>query len=191
MQTSYSAFMGGSAGRGDVMLFQELLRGPAAIDGIRAGLQRRRWQATICPAVRTEAGGLSAGVAIAAKIHGNLQAHEAEDVEKRHPGRIRMAHWAGITKGGVVVASVYCYTGADAETRNADLLHLVARQLVAVRLPFVLGGDWNQSPADVARTGFPQRLKAFIAVAGEATYVSGGPMTELDFFVVSEALRPS
>ncbi len=45
------------------------------------------------------------------------------------------------------------------------------------------------SPAVLASTGFPQRMRAFIAAPGQATYVSGGSQSELDLFVVSEALR--
>ena len=54
-----------------------------------------------------------------------------------------------------------------------------------MKMPFVIGGDWNMAPTALAGTGFPQRLRAFIAAPGEATYTSGGSQTEIDFFVVS------
>ncbi len=101
-----------------------------------------------------------------------------------------MTHWCGVTKGGILVASLYAYTGPDAEARNADLINLVARQLAAVRLPFVIGGDWNTSPQALAETGFPQRLRAFVATAGVASYISAGAASELDYFVISKVLKP-
>ncbi len=111
-----------------------------------------------------------------AKIHSVMLVRESDDLDKRHPGRFRAVHRGGITKYGIIVASVYGYTGKDAEAPNADLLNLVARQLATAKMPFALGGKWNLSPQALAATGFPLRLKASSRRPGNTLTCPAGPI---------------
>ena len=118
---------------------------------------------------------------------------ESEDVDKRHPGKFRAVWWPGVLHSGLVLGTVYCYDGKDAaaQAKNADLLEMVARELGCCRAPFVLGGDWNTSPKELAATGFTKRLRAGIVHTDAPTYFSGEAATELDYFVASETVLPA
>ena len=68
----------------DVVLTQELARAAVAIPGIRSQLAHRRLQAAFQPSVTTQAGGLSAGVGVVARLSAVLATIEAEDIAKKH-----------------------------------------------------------------------------------------------------------
>ena len=74
---------------------------------------------------------------------------------------------------------------------NRDLLELVAIELASCRLPFVLGGDWNMAPRELAESGMPARLRAAIVATTEPTYAAWVCESTLDFFLASESVRPA
>ena len=175
----------------DVFLFQETAKCSEQVAEVRSSLAARRWQAEFAPSVRTPALGVSAGCAVVGRWSSTFRWLATPDVEKKHPGRFLAAIWSGVLVDGVLVASIYAYTGEGSEVANVELLELVARELASCRLPFVLGGDWNMSPAGLAATGMPARLRAAVVHPDEPTYMAAGCESTLDFFLVSEALRPA
>ena len=150
----------------------------------------RRWQSALRPAVEPADGGLSAGVGVVSRLSGVLADYTTADIEKKHPGRCVFTMWSGVLADGILVVSIYAYTGPQAEARNADLLELLAKELAAIKVPFVIGGDWNLAPAALSRTGFPTRLKATVVSPEAPTYVAGAAATTLDYSVVADCLRP-
>ena len=176
----------------DVVLLQEIARDKPECQALESQLSGRRWQAAFEPSVRTQAYGRSAGAAVLSRLSATLGRYESVDLERRHPGRVVLTLWSGLAARGVLVGSVYGYTsGANAEALNQELLEMLAKEVSAIRLPFILGGDWNASPEALSTTGFATRLKAVICCPGQATYVAGGAESVLDYFVVSECLRPA
>ena len=174
----------------DVVLFQELCRDAEQLKAIEAGLVMRRWQSAMRPAVRTADDGLSAGVGVVSRLSGVLADYPTADIEKKHPGRCVFTMWSGVLAEGILVVSLYAYTGPHAVAKNADLLELLAKEISAIKVPFVVGGDWNMSPEDLSRTGFPTRLKATVVSPAAPTYVAGAAATTLDYFIVADCLRP-
>ena len=176
----------------DVVFLQELARDKLECQAVESQLASRRWQAALEPSVRTADAGRSAGVAAISRFSATLGKYEAADLEKKHPGRVVLALWSGLTARGVLVGSVYGYTAAaNADALNQELLEMLAKEISATRLPFILGGDWNVGPEALERTGFATRLKAAVVCPAQATYVAGGSESVLDYFVVSESLRPA
>ena len=175
----------------DAFLFQETAKCKEQVEETRSGLAGRRLQSAFAPSVRTAALGISAGCAIVGRWSSTWRWLETSDVEKKHPGRLLAAVWSGVLTDGILVASIYAYTGEGAADANRELLELVARELAAYRLPFVIGGDWNMSPRALAETGMPARLRAAVVHPTEATYCAGGAETTIDFFLVSEEVRPA
>ena len=176
----------------DVIMLQEIARDKPECQALESQLGGRRWQAAFEPSVRTQALGRSAGAAVLRRLSATLGRYECVDLERRHPGRVVLTLWSGLTARGVLLGSVYGYTsGANAEALNQELLEMLAKEVSAIRLPFILGGDWNVSPEALSLPGFATRLKAVICCPGQATYVAGGAESVLDYFVVSESLRPA
>ena len=176
----------------DMVLLQEIGRDKLECEAAEAQMAGRRWQVVTEPSVRTAASGRSAGAAVLSRLSATLGRYEAVDLERRHPGRVALSLWSGLTPRGVLVGSVYGYTkSATADALNQELLELLAKEIAATRLPFILGGDWNVAPEVLQRTGFATRLRAVIASPAQATYVAGGAESVLDYFVISENLQPA
>ena len=175
----------------DVFMVQEIAKTAREAKLLEGQLTNRKWQPQLVPSNVAPDKGKSAGVGLLASWSGTVAAYPVEDLGKRHPGRVAVSLWSGLLAHGVVVVSVYAHTGAEAQGLNADLLEGLARELNGLRLPFIAGGDWNMSPAALAATGFATRLKGIIVAPDATTYRSGGAESTLDFFVVSECLRPS
>ena len=87
------------------------------------------------------------------------------------------------------VGSVYCYTGEVVEVaaKNLELLATMGRLLRSSGLPFVLGGDFNQSPDDLRLGDFEGMARAaIIATPSEWGTCKGssGTQSVIDYFVV-------
>ena len=124
----------------DLVLLQELARDKLECDAVASQMAGRHWQSALEPSVRTAASGRSAGVAALSRLSATLSRYEAVDLERRHPGRVALALWSGLTSRGVLVGSVYGYTAAaNADALNQELLEMLAKEISATRLPFILG----------------------------------------------------
>ena len=81
-------------------------------------------------------------------------------------------------------------TGAGPDGDNLLLLEVLARTLYSMNLPFICGGDFQMTPAQLRDTGWPDRMHAVVVATGEPTYRSAGILSESDFFLVHKALLP-
>ena len=100
------------------------------------------WSAALQPAKVTDKGGLSAGVAVAARAHigmaGLTTATESGDA-LRHRYTIR--HCSVVQPGGINVASVYLHDCLPpGHPKNLALLHELAGHLRASGRPYIIGG---------------------------------------------------
>ena len=99
---------------------------------------------------------------------------------------LRCRRTGAICRGGVHLASVYLHTSVGASAPcNLDLLEAAAAVLRSLQGPWILGGDFNATPAELAATGF-------LRLAGNAVIKAPGDATagtrEIDYFVVSPGL---
>ena len=88
-----------------------------------------------------------------------------------------------------LVASAYLKTGiGGAAPYNLKILEFIGQTVGAHRLPWVLGGDFQMTPQDLADTSFPEaagaRIVADLSPVGTCTNAFGASI--IDFFVMSE-----
>ena len=61
---------------------------------------------------------------------------------------------AAVCRGGVAVGSVWLKDSEGLSDFNMYLLGRVAQRLAGLRMPWVLGGDWNPTPELLTKSGF-------------------------------------
>ena len=88
-----------------------------------------------------------------------------------------------------LVASAYLKTGiGGAAPFNLQILEFIGQVVSSHRMPWVLGGDFQMSPQDLADTHFPSAARACIVAdlnpVGTCTSAFGASV--IDFFVMSE-----
>ena len=134
-----------------------------------------------------EKGGPSAGVAVAARRHIGM-AKVPDMVSSGELEHRFCVRWTGSTmKGGLFIASVYLYSSELLSSRNVRLLEEVARVLLALPGPWVLGGDFQMEPKLLIQSGFVRLAKGVLAAPSKPTCQGH----VIDYFVVSESLRHS
>ena len=107
-------------------------------------------------AVVTPAGGTSAGVGIAVARHTGL----ARDMDM--PGgagtdhRVQVRHWSGVCSGGIHLLCMYLHDGEGLSKRNLDILQEMAFVIARLRGPWICGGDFNLSTAELEQAGWLQ-----------------------------------
>ena len=158
----------------DFVVFQEARL--TAGDSAKAAEQTARgnkWHLAVNPCKTTAAGGKSAGTAIAARSHiGMASIPSVECTHHLHPqGRFSCKKVNAILKGGYHLGSIYLTDTVGALAKcNLDQLDSVAFTLDGLKGPFVIGGDWNCTPAELKATGWLKRVNGVI-VAPRRTHL--------------------
>ena len=67
--------------------------------------------------------------------------------------RICAAWIVDVARGGIHGVSVYLYDTEGVSDRNLALLQQLAAALRTLRMPWIIGGDWNMTPQQLAATG--------------------------------------
>ncbi len=163
----------------DYLLVQEHRQRGEGLASLKKWFHKAGWD-TVADAAHLKDTDPGGGTAVLARGIGlRPLGHPAEEAE----GRITMA--ASSTRGGIVNASVYGISGGGVTAQRRLLNHLIAR-LMLYGLPFVVGGDWQISPDQLAATGICAVLDADIVRHGVGTNQWSG--NELDYFLVSRTL---
>ena len=149
-----------------------------------------------CGAVRTgnSDSGTSGGAAVCVKASYGVQAlHGISDPEQPWtvvPGRAAGVKVLGMIKGGIVVISLYLHTGEPPNSvENWAILTRVAEILNDCRLPFIICGDFQCTPSELAATSWLQIVRGSVCASGEATCITHKSAREIDFFVLSYGLE--
>ena len=158
-----------------------VLHGEAPADRFRQQLAAAGWRSSLTPAYATGRGGFGGGAAVLWSPR--LAVAPLGEV---FPGRAAAALWSHSRLGDVVLISVYGVCGGGVAA-NRPLWETLAAFLAEVGKPFVLGGDFNLSPAEVATLVGESSLPAVVCPAGGPTCFAITP-AELDFFVVHRRL---
>ena len=138
--------------------------------------------------------GTSGGAAVCVKAcYGVQTLHGIDDIEQPWtivPGRAAGVKILGMIKGGIVAISLYLHTGEPPNSAaNWAILTRVAEILNDCRLPFILCGDFQCTPAELAATHWLQIVRGSIISSGDATCITHKSAREIDYFVVSYGLE--
>ncbi len=182
--------IGGSAA--DVVMVQEVRRGSCDVNAAEREAAATSWTMSLAPGVLTQAGRISAGVAVGVRSHIGLA--DGGTVHGDGPAAgVRCAvaegryirRWAGcMCRGGIHVGSVYLRTAEGMSDANVDILQHVAEDLAGVRGPWILGGDFNMTAEELAASGWLDFVGG-VAIVPPTPSCNGKAM---DFFVVAETM---
>ncbi len=175
----------------DVLLVQEHKLGPEEVDEAVAWLRRRGWNAIMAPAGRGPNGGWSAGVAILARPHVGLGLPLVGS-EVIQPARAIAARVEPPGCRPCTVVCVYLHDGMGPAQCNMDLLRRTEVCLAAQGedCPYIMGGDFQMTPQEIAAAGFAQESHAVLVAAGapSGTCRTHQSAREIDYFYVSAGL---
>ncbi len=175
----------------DVMLVQELRIGPEQADAKVAWLRRRGWNAIISPAVLGPNGGWSAGVAVIARQHIGLSLPMVGS-EIVVAARVIAARIEAPGCRPCLAISCYLHDGVGLGRDNLEVLRQLGAFITAHGddCPFIIGGDLQVTPQEMASTGFAGQCSAVVAASCDpaGTCRTARTAREIDFFMVSRGL---
>ena len=183
------------------------LVGDGKISDAKAWCQRSKLRLYAEPALETDAEGplaTSAGTAVLAALHiGARPVDISETIRQVIEGfggqqvgidaewvraRLQVVVIDAGFRHGFALASLYCLHAIGVSGPNVILLEVLAATLDMLGLPWVVGGDWNLSPAELEQSSWLSVVDGAIKASGSST-CAGGAGNELDFFVVSVAFN--
>ena len=153
-----------------------------------ASARSSKWCVSLEPCIITEAGSTSSGVAIGARSHIGVAAPATATgcYSTVLHGRFCLRRIGAVCRGGFHLGSVYLHdTVGVMAANNLDLLQEVAAELALVCGGWVVGGDWNCTPAELAATGWLDLVGGAIC-APQAATCNGNVY---DFFVVKRQFQ--
>ena len=128
---------------------------------------------------------MSAGVMVAARSHIGISNIDNFDLMTRDmdPARFCIKHIGGVCKGGLHLGSIYLHhnIGVDGAEHEV-LLKAVGNALEIMEGPWIIGGDWNDTPEALTASGWLERVQGVAIPVPNAT--CNGKV--YDFFVVSK-----
>ena len=172
----------------DIILLQETKRlaGSEAIDAERSA-SRSGWSLLLEPARSTEAGGVSAGVAVAVRSHMGTAKLRLALKKNELEHRVQAAWVGSMCRGGFYFISCYLYCAEGLSSRNLDLLHHIAGVAAALDGPWVIGGDFNIAPDILRASGWLALVRGVIVSTANPTCNDN----VYDFFIVRENILPA
>ena len=169
----------------DVVMAQEGREDdPLTLLSREASAKKCGWNLYPVPALRTEADGLSAGVAIASRAFYGMSKGCLEGVPDTFKPRIACAHVGAFCRGGVHIISAYFWCAEGLSRRNLDLMHYLAMVIHSLSGPWILGADFNMPPDVVESSGWLQLIKGKVVVAEAPTC----GLSKYDYFIVDSRL---
>ena len=153
-----------------------------------ASARSSKWCVSLEPCIITEAGSTSSGVAIGARSHIGVAAPATATgcYSTVLHGRFCLRRIGAVCRGGFHLGSVYLHdTVGVMAANNLDLLQEVAAELALVCGGWVVGGDWNCTPAELAATGWLDLVGGAVC-APQAATCNGNVY---DFFVVKRQFQ--
>ena len=150
-------------------------------EGLKSGLVAGSLETWAHPAEGTQ-GGSMGGLATMARTH--LQTRHLQTFGDQGKGCIfiglRFQGWE------LAIGNVYLESGTGPGAGvNPGLLSQLAVFVQELRVPWIIVGDWNCSPEELASSGFISMIKGRLVAPGQATTTQG---SEIDYAVASEAI---
>ena len=144
------------------------------------------------PSGRSDSGS-SGGAAVVVRncygVESLFGIHDEKQPWMIFPGRAAGALILGMIRGGIIFISLYLKTGeAPNSEMNWRILIRVAEILNAGQKPFIIGGDFQCTPAELRATDWLNIVKGTIVASGDITCTTGSSAREIDFFIASTGL---
>ncbi len=155
--------------------------------------KRIGWRLVGAQAARGSKGGNSAGVAVAAPSHigvAPVTGHTWDVSPPESPGRLAAVWIDTGPRGGLVGITLYAWDMEGLTTRNVRLITEAVRVGRSHGGVFVIGGDFNCTPQQLAaHAGLLASLGVTVAAANSATCTVSG--RNLDFFLIDSRVAHS
>ncbi|CAK0788137.1 unnamed protein product [Prorocentrum cordatum] len=167
--------------RFDGIAFVELRRAEKRAMSITGAVRKDGWKATHSPGVSTGKGGVTGGELVAVRAH--LQATTFD-------------HWRGAkgaalcgfapvvlraAAGNIVVVALYLRPALGFGKRNRGTLVALGAPLATQKAPWIVLGDWNHEPRQLAQSGWVAKLGGAVALPDVATTCDKGQGRLLDY----------
>ena len=192
--SSLTGFLQAGACGADLVLVQEHHLRAEELDREAAWARSAGWSAGLLPAEPTGRGGTSGGVGALTPCFRGLGRAPGWKEMDACSGRVACYLWnGGGIPGGLVVASVYMECGVGMNETNWAIMHHLAVELQMMGRPFLIGGDFQQSPAELATEGVFEVLRGVEVITAqgeEGTCNTRGTWSNIDFFLISRELVP-
>ncbi len=168
----------------DAVLVQETRKVGAQAQSAEREARRGGWNASLREAERTEAGGTTAGLAVAVKRCVGLARLGGGDGAEEHDLSSRVhARWmGGIVRGGVHLVTAWPHHTEGPTQRNLDILEDITRVVNSISGPWIIGADWNMTPATLVATGWLDVIDG-VAIAPNGSTCEASC---IDYFVVPQ-----
>ena len=141
------------------------------------------------PALPTEAGSTSRGVATAVSANHGLSLLAGMKGAMVAKGRAALHSFSGLCKGGVALGNVYLEVGGFISKFSWEALLALVRCLRSWGGPFVIGGDWNCTPEVLKESWWLKLIDGEIVAPTQGTCRPAENV--LDYYVVSRWLAPA
>ncbi len=179
------------ATRAHAVLAQETWLSQDAVPAASAWARRHGWQSIWTAATPGPNGGASGGAAIFLRVGLGLRYPPCGSHEW-WPGRAVAAVADVPGHRPLLLVSVYLITGIGPTAGNLEVLAGIGQRIEALggKHEFVLGGDINMEPPELAETGFENEVGAVSMCPAtlRGTYRTSGGSSMLDYFMVSQRM---
>lgn len=140
----------------DAVLIQEARKSGAQRQSAEREARRSGWNASVSEAEHTEADGVTGGLAVAVKRHIGLARLGGGDdeVDEDRSARIHVRWMGAAVRGGIHLVTAWPHHTEGPTPRNLDILDELARVIASIKGPWIIGADWNMTPATLAATGW-------------------------------------
>ncbi len=174
-----------------VVLAQETWLTQDAVPAASAWARRRGWQSIWSAAVAGPSGGASGGVAIL--VREGIGCHyPPEGSHVISPGRAVAAVVQPPGHRPTIFTSCYLHHGKGPNGDNLEILAAIGKRIkgLSSKFEFIIGGDLNMEPPDVASTGIQEELDATILTPATSRGTFRGPTTSslLDYYIASNRI---
>ncbi len=174
-----------------VVLAQETWLTQDALPAASSWAKKRGWQSIWASAVEGPNGGASGGVAVL--VRDGIGCHyPPEGSHVISPGRAVAAVVQAPGHRPTIFTSCYMHHGKGPNGDNLDILAAIGKRIkgLSEKFEFVIGGDFNMEPPDVASTGIQDELDAAIMTPSTSRGTFRGPTTSslLDFYLISNRI---
>ena len=143
------------------------------------------------PALDTEAGDSSGGVAVLAKSNIMVTAPPGRSDHVLEPGRMVAAHVHYGVAGGLVVVAVYLRVGEGMSAENLAITWKLCEYLMELNCKgyaWVVGGDFNMELSTLDAVGWLGKARGYALVPAATTCRKTLPGTRIDYWLLSQVL---